>query len=194
MRKRKAPNNVSVTYVKAYFKSHLLGFGNDTTGAHYRLIRESEVGYKWWILFPRALMALKTFPHDPVRREKQTVSVSQLHSDPTSSPLHKHQTYAFSLTHPWIFEPVVYSNHRSKSPLFVEIFFKLWLIVHFFQFWGISYTLTSLPAHFPWLISQAHTTRPVRLSFFKSATSLWQKAPDWNQLAACAHHVFSCCN
>jgi len=47
MRKRKAPNNVSVTYVKAYFKSLHLGFGNDTTGAHYRLIWESEVGYKW---------------------------------------------------------------------------------------------------------------------------------------------------
>lgn len=46
MRKRKAPNNVSVTYVKAYFKSFLSGLGNDTTGARHRLIWESEIGYK----------------------------------------------------------------------------------------------------------------------------------------------------
>lgn len=47
MRKRKAPKNVSITYVKAYFKSFLLGVGNDTTGARYRLIWESEAAYKW---------------------------------------------------------------------------------------------------------------------------------------------------
>lgn len=47
MRKRKAPNIVSITYVKAYFKSFLYGLGNDTTGARSRLIWESEVGYKW---------------------------------------------------------------------------------------------------------------------------------------------------
>lgn len=163
MRKRKAPNNVSVTYVKAYFQSYLLRFGNDTTGEHYRLIWESEVGYKWWILFPRALMALKTFPHDPAQREKQTVSVSQLHSDPTSSPLHKHQTYAFSLTLPWIFEPVVYSNHRSKSPLFVEKLLKLWLIVHFFSLLRNQLHSYFSSSSFSMTYSQAHTTRPVRL-------------------------------
>ncbi len=80
---------------------------------------------------------------------------------PTQTP-----DMCFLLTLPWIFEPVVYSNHRSKSPVFIEKVLKLGLIVQFFTFWEMDFTLISLPAYFPWLINQARIARPVRLAFF----------------------------